>query len=1096
MLIKDNRLFAISNSEIVDGNFVIPADVQIIDNNAFINCTSLEKIYIPTSVKEIRDNAFYGCTNLKNIIVPHTVEFIGKKCFGNCTKLEYAQIDANISELSEQLFFDCTCLKKVILSPSIKKFKSEVFFNCTTLSNIELPNYLELIDKSCFENCISLEEITLPLFLYYIGSNAFAGTGIKQIVIPNKITEINYGTFRECKKLNDVKLPNSILAIKDNAFEGCTLLDNIELPSSINDIGNSVFSKCYSLRKIVLPEKVQKISSNLFSYCRNLRSVKTLGEIEEIGSYAFYFCGNIKEYPFEKGLKKISSDAFSHCKNLQEVCLPDGIIKIGSNSFSECESILSIYLPPSIKEIFENSFSDCYNIKEIILPSSLTNATDVINNVMYATKNKTVCSIYGQKYFWDSPDNVYTIRRKEMFDRIYSILVRHNHIYNLTYDKIVQMYEKNLNFKEIVDLMILNSRTINSSFEKELIKFDNLFQRTRFINMPNGNIFGSLDTDMALKYNVKAMRTLQKLDIFSTYDEMSYKNIVDVISLFGIFESDDKKNYRIRLLKRLFSYNYTFTNKEIILLNSNIRKYFNGINGNYYILKNTSKIPERFSIYLKNTMTESEVNYIKKIRQRFGKEINDFFKQNYTIQQGIYYIIKENLAIDEIKMVNDAILKSTLDNQITYINLNEIFTDIPRVFNFEILNFFYNNFNVIISKRDYRIKFKEVVKRYDEIKNYYLSVGNNRFSYYEAYNYLYEYHFFNVNRGNYEFEQLVKNAGVTDQSLFEKYQDLYETIKNKKTSIIPRVVDKYVVKSDDGKDVLYGEILRKDDPLVLVVGEISYTDCCQKINDNGYSCLIHAINDGRMLCTYLIKNNQKILLTQSWIWRNGNTICFDNIEGTNFMKKNRLYADGIAAIYKSISEKIIKCAKRKNDQIDVVMIGKANDDLGVLSKYFGDEYKNKIGPSNYYGFLDSSVVYYIFGNELLINSKYDINTKYKDERVFINEFGINITTKSIEKIGIINEKYSKINYVYELSEMYDTIMQNIGIIYGEDWYIIYKIINNSLSIVDNGMIELVNKNLLKTQEREILNAYNLLMDLYSKSDKMDDISNSKKLKYQ
>ena len=185
-----------------------------------------------------------------------------------------------------------------------------------------------------------------------------------------------------------------------------------------------------------------------------------------------------------------------------------------------------------------------------------------------------------------------------------------------------------------------------------------------------------------------------------------------------------------------------------------------------------------------------------------------------------------------------------------------------------------------------------------------------------------------------------------------------------------------------------------------------------------------------------------------------------------------------------------------NDQIDVVMIGKANDDLGVLSKYFGDEYKNKIGPSNYYGFLDSSVVYYIFGNELLINSKYDIITKYKDERVFINEFGINITTKSIEKIGIINEKYSKINYVYELSEMYDTIMQNIGIIYGEDWYIIYKIINNSLSIVDNGMIELVNKNLLKTQEREILNAYNLLMDLYSKSDKMDDISNSKKLKYQ
>ena len=89
---------------------------------------------------------------------------------------------------------------------------------------------------------------------------------------------------------------------------------------------------------------------------------------------------------------------------------------------------------------------------------------------------------------------------------------------------------------------------------------------------------------------------------------------------------------------------------------------------------------------------------------------------------------------------------------------------------------------------------------------------------------------------------------------------------NRTESSIPRIVGT--------KDEYSYEILRLDDMEGLVVG--NKTDCCFTVLGNGYSCLKHAVTskNGRIL---VIKKNNEIL-AHSWIWRNGDLLCLDNIE--------------------------------------------------------------------------------------------------------------------------------------------------------------------------------------------------------------------------
>ena len=127
-----------------------------------------------------------------------------------------------------------------------------------------------------------------------------------------------------------------------------------------------------------------------------------------------------------------------------------------------------------------------------------------------------------------------------------------------------------------------------------------------------------------------------------------------------------------------------------------------------------------------------------------------------------------------------------------------------------------------------------------------------------------------------KFSYWINKTGmyINDQ-IKEQLEAIYEQTKKREKSYIPSAEKTKKV----GKVTYRGRILRADDPLNILIGNA--TNCCQKINDVGENTMRHASMEdtGRTFVVEEIDEygNSKIV-SQSWVWRNNGTLCFDNIE--------------------------------------------------------------------------------------------------------------------------------------------------------------------------------------------------------------------------
>lgn len=163
-----------------------------------------------TSVKiaegtEIGYFAFFGCENLKSVefegdytVIPYEKEGPTQgatRVFINCPNLETMTFaDNSVVDIPKGFFENCTSLKTLDLSK-------------VTLKNGK-------IGEGAFRNCSSLETLSLPTSgSYTIEGSAFTGSQLKDIVIPDAVTNISKNAFASTSKLETVTMS------KD--FSGC-----------------------------------------------------------------------------------------------------------------------------------------------------------------------------------------------------------------------------------------------------------------------------------------------------------------------------------------------------------------------------------------------------------------------------------------------------------------------------------------------------------------------------------------------------------------------------------------------------------------------------------------------------------------------------------------------------------------------------------------------------------------------------------------------------------------------------------------------------------------------------------------------------------
>ena len=338
--------------------YVVREGTEVICDEAFRWCKSLQSVTIPNSVKSIGDYAFSSCKSLQSVTIPNSVKSIGDYAFSGCKSLQSVTIPNSVTSIGNWAFCWCVSLQSVTIPNSVKSIGDKAFSDCHSLQSVTIPNSVTSIGNEAFSRCKSLQYVT----------------------IPNSVTSIGDGVFRECVSLQSVTIPNSVTKIGDYAFSGCESLQSITIPNSVTSIEEGAFFLCKSLQSITIPSSVTKIGDGAFGGCNICFFIcnSTYFQNDDVCLFnkdktaIVSRIKNCVNYIIPNSVTKIGDGTFCGCYSLQSVTIPNSVTSIGNGAFIRCYSLQSVTIPNSVTSIGDGAFYGCYSLQSVTIPNSVT----------------------------------------------------------------------------------------------------------------------------------------------------------------------------------------------------------------------------------------------------------------------------------------------------------------------------------------------------------------------------------------------------------------------------------------------------------------------------------------------------------------------------------------------------------------------------------------------------------------------------------------------------------------------------------------------------------------------------------------------------
>lgn len=264
---------------------------------------------------------------------------------------------------------------------------------CNNVStSFRFPKYLKKISDLAFAYCTVVKDVKLPETVTEIGAQAFYSCLRLQNVDLSNVTSIGNRAFEGCKALSKTELSADIAHMGIMVFDGTNVVENsvgdaiilgnvlygltdktlteYTVPNNVTKFAGGAFADCNKLEKIDYSHDVEFLGDYTFYNCSALTSATISQNQTEIGEYDFYKCSSLTEISLPIGLKSIGDFAFYKCSSLKEVAIPSGVTDIGDAAFSET-AITSIVLPEGLNKVGYATFLSCRNLTEVTLPETL-----------------------------------------------------------------------------------------------------------------------------------------------------------------------------------------------------------------------------------------------------------------------------------------------------------------------------------------------------------------------------------------------------------------------------------------------------------------------------------------------------------------------------------------------------------------------------------------------------------------------------------------------------------------------------------------------------------------------------------------------------
>ncbi len=425
------KAYAMGERAFMDCKSLSTIDVTALRNSGrqvFQGCEKLQSVTLSENTK--LSYGMFARSGLKSVEIYEKL-IIPEYCFAQCKSLESVTLNNDLVKISRGAFCENDLLKSVTFG-KVQSIDREAFYDCPELESITLPDCEVAIGDYAFMDCEKLAAVTLgknTVFTELAGS-IFNGTALSSFAVPSD--NAAYAVSADGKMLIDKKSKAVVFVaisafgevgsytisdetvIGTGAFSGAKITELI-ITNPKTVIGDYAFAGCETLTKVVLPDAgIPEIGVRAFDNDENLVEVVNLDKVQKVGDYAFrrtkldhariaaaadygegvFFQSNVKEVTIGKKAS-FGLGAFQDCKSLTKVNMPaGGGVHFGELCFARSEALSVIDLSKTdgtierqtfygctglttvdlagVTTVGEYAFSDCYNIVTMLIPDVVT----------------------------------------------------------------------------------------------------------------------------------------------------------------------------------------------------------------------------------------------------------------------------------------------------------------------------------------------------------------------------------------------------------------------------------------------------------------------------------------------------------------------------------------------------------------------------------------------------------------------------------------------------------------------------------------------------------------------------------------------------
>lgn len=445
----------------------------------FASCSKFKEVHLPAKLKYIPIACFESCEKLQKVQLPNCITKIGKQAFFNpdfyggidCQSMDSLTIPSHIDSIGSEAFRAIELVRLLDTIPAhLDKYQPKILSDagCVIVPAKALDAYRNAEGWKTFyqqiipDNAILEAEVTTEA--REGGSGLLAALGEKRAAWTRKLTihgtinswdilfirnkmpilckldlsdarivaspqeywtgchteadRLGANTFRDLKKLREVRLPKVLKYIGVSAFENCIRLKNIEIPRGVNTIDDRAFYSCIGLKNVRSHEGLMTIGGRAFEGS-NVETINFPGSLRAIGERAFYDCRYLKEVALPYAVRRIEPQTFANCWRLQSVILPAQLNVIEAWAFQNCDKLTELHIPPMVESIGNEAFTGCTNLKDLYV--YIANANDISINMntfsCWNTATLHVPSFGYSLYYWNTQWSQFY--RMENFDEEY-----------------------------------------------------------------------------------------------------------------------------------------------------------------------------------------------------------------------------------------------------------------------------------------------------------------------------------------------------------------------------------------------------------------------------------------------------------------------------------------------------------------------------------------------------------------------------------------------------------------------------------------------------------------------------------------------------